>query len=119
MKKSVLLLVLLLVIQLCGCSLVPVGTRTSDIETLKNWSFQHNEGTNDYSVFFALFGIVLFEVIFMMKSAIAILMAIMLCMTLIACGNQPVTQPTLESGETVISELVRWSMGICQRQQRI
>ena len=54
MKKSVLLLVLLLVIQLCGCSLVPVGTRTSDIETLKNWSFQHNEGTNDYSVFFAL-----------------------------------------------------------------
>ena len=48
MKKSVLLLVLLLVIQLCGCSLVPVGTRTSDIETLKNWSFQHNEGTNDY-----------------------------------------------------------------------
>ena len=31
MKKSVLLLVLLLVIQLCGCSLVPVGTRTSDL----------------------------------------------------------------------------------------
>ena len=42
----------------------------------------------------------------MMKRAIAILMAIMLCMTFIACSNQPVTQPTLESGETVMSELV-------------
>ena len=47
----------------------------------------------------------------MMKRAIAILMAIMLCMTLIACGNQPVTQPTLESGETVISELVSATSG--------
>lgn len=42
----------------------------------------------------------------MMKRAIAILMAIMLCMTLVACSNQPVTQPNLESGETVMSELV-------------
>jgi uncharacterized protein YkwD len=54
---------------------------------------------------------VLFEVIIMMKRAIAILMAIMLCMTFIACSNQPVTQPTLESGETVISELVSATSG--------
>ncbi len=47
----------------------------------------------------------------MMKRAIAILMAIMLCMTFIACSNQPVTQPTLESGETVMSELVSATSG--------
>lgn len=54
MKKLSLILVLLLVLTLCGCSLVPTGTTTSDVEILKGWSFQHNEGTNDYSVFFAL-----------------------------------------------------------------
>lgn len=47
----------------------------------------------------------------MMKRAIAILMAIMLCMTFIACSNQPVTQPTLETGETVMSELVSATSG--------
>ena len=47
----------------------------------------------------------------MTKRAIATLMAIMLCMTLIACSNQPVTQPTLESGETVVSELVGATSG--------
>ena len=47
----------------------------------------------------------------MMKRAIAILMAIMLCMTFIACSNQPVTQPTMESGETVMSELVSATSG--------
>lgn len=47
----------------------------------------------------------------MMKRAIAILMAITLCMTLIACSNQPVTQPTLESDETVMSELVSATSG--------
>lgn len=47
----------------------------------------------------------------MMKRAIAILMAIMLCMTLVACSNQPVTQPNLESGEAVMSELVSATSG--------
>ena len=42
----------------------------------------------------------------MMKRAIAILMAIMLCMTLIACSNQPVTQANKESSEAVTSEMV-------------
>lgn len=47
----------------------------------------------------------------MMKQAIAILMAIMLCMTLIACSNQPSTQSTLESGEAVTSELASATLG--------
>ena len=54
MKKIAISLVLLLLLNLCGCSLVPIGTNASNIETLKSWSFQFNEGTNDYSVFFAL-----------------------------------------------------------------
>ena len=47
-KRFAILLNFLLLIWLCGCSASPV------IETLNNWSFQHNEGTNDYSVFFEL-----------------------------------------------------------------
>lgn len=47
----------------------------------------------------------------MMKRAIAILMAIILCMTLVACSNQPVTQPTLGSGEAVMSESVSATSG--------
>lgn len=47
----------------------------------------------------------------MMKRTIAILMAIMLCMTLIACSNQPSTQSTLESGEAVTSELASATLG--------
>ena len=54
MKKLSLILVLFLILTLCSCSLVPTGTTASDVETLKGWSFQYNEGTNDYSVFFAL-----------------------------------------------------------------
>ena len=54
MKKIAISLVLLLLLNLCGCSILPVGTTISNIETLKSWSFQYNEGTNDYSVFFAL-----------------------------------------------------------------
>ncbi len=44
------ILLLLLPLLLCACSLL------SDlrVETLKSWSFQYNEGTDDYSVFFAL-----------------------------------------------------------------
>lgn len=54
MKKIAISLVLLLLLNLCGCSILPVGANISSIETLKSWSFQYNEGTNDYSVFFAL-----------------------------------------------------------------
>ena len=47
----------------------------------------------------------------MMKRAIAMLMAIMLCMTLIACSNQPMTQPNLESSDSVMSETVDTTSG--------
>lgn len=49
------LLFLLLFIMFCGCS-VPTITPYEDnnVETLKSWSFQFNEETNDYSIFFAL-----------------------------------------------------------------
>ena len=40
----------------------------------------------------------------MMKRVIAILMAIMLCITLIACSNQPVTQPSSGFSESIASE---------------
>ncbi len=53
-KLSVVFLILILTFQLCGCSLLPFESTTANIETLKGWSFQYNEGTNDYSVFFAL-----------------------------------------------------------------
>ena len=49
MKKLLASVLLLTLIFLCGCS-AAVG---DDVETLKNWSFQYNEETNDYSVFFA------------------------------------------------------------------
>ena len=57
MKKISLILVLILVVQLLGCAAAPVATTQPtepNVETLKGWSFQYNEGTNDYSVFFAL-----------------------------------------------------------------
>lgn len=50
MKKAVFAVSLLLLFLLYGCS-VPQTTR---IETLKSWSFQFNEGTNDFSLFFGL-----------------------------------------------------------------
>lgn len=52
MKTLSLILALLLLFALCGCSYVP--TAISDVETLKGWTFQYNESTDDYSVFFAL-----------------------------------------------------------------
>lgn len=70
MKKFLHTVTFLLFFSLCGCSslspseganndggtLEPTADifAGSDVETLKNWSFQFNEGTNDYSVFFAL-----------------------------------------------------------------
>lgn len=53
MKKIILALSILLMFLLYGCS-VP---QTSSIETLKGWSFQFNEGTNDFSLFFGLLDI--------------------------------------------------------------
>lgn len=54
MKKFLLILMLLLILTLCACSFIPADISVRNIETLKGWSFQYNEGTNDYSVFFAL-----------------------------------------------------------------
>ena len=48
MKRFAFLLNFLLLVWLCGCS------SSQAVETLNNWSFQYNEGTNDYSVFFEL-----------------------------------------------------------------
>ena len=39
----------LLILCLCGC-----GILSPDVETLKGWSFQYNEETQDYSLFFGL-----------------------------------------------------------------
>lgn len=50
MKKTHLVLSLLVTIMLCGCSTAQLDR----VETLRGWSFQFNEGTNDYSLFFGL-----------------------------------------------------------------
>jgi len=40
---------------LCGCSDSTITSyEDNNVETLKNWSFQFNNGTNDYSIFFGL-----------------------------------------------------------------
>ena len=54
MKKCRLLFLLILLLSLCGCSMIPNILSESRIETLKSWSFQYNSGTDDYSLFFAL-----------------------------------------------------------------
>lgn len=54
MKKLLCCLFALVLISLCGCSLLPGVVLNNDIETLKGWSFQYNSGTNDYSLFFGL-----------------------------------------------------------------
>jgi len=48
LKRYAFIFNFLLVVWLCGCSSSP------SIETLNNWSFQYNEGTDDYSLFFEL-----------------------------------------------------------------
>lgn len=55
MRRVSYTLLFLLIFLMCGCS-VPTFTsyETNNIETLKSWSFQFNEGTNDYSLFFGL-----------------------------------------------------------------
>ena len=54
MKKIALLLIVFLAVQLCGCVSIPLDSGISDVKTLTSWSFQYNEGTDDYSVFFGL-----------------------------------------------------------------
>ena len=63
MKRITSVLLVILMLSLCGCSLLPADSSkdvieilkdTDTIETLKGWSFQYNEGTNDYSLFFGL-----------------------------------------------------------------
>ena len=49
MKRWILIWSLALTLLLSGC-----GSSASRVETLKSWSFQYNEGTSDYSVFFGL-----------------------------------------------------------------
>lgn len=51
MKRFFLVGWLLIALLLSGCS-----SSASRVETLKSWSFQYNEGTNDYSIFFGLAG---------------------------------------------------------------
>lgn len=48
MKKRLFVITTIVVILLTGCG---AGSR---VETLKGWSFQYNEGTKDYSLFFGL-----------------------------------------------------------------
>lgn len=51
MKKTAFSIALILTLILTGCT----GTGgASSVETLKGWSFQYNEGTKDFSLFFAL-----------------------------------------------------------------
>lgn len=50
MKKIICILLIVLMVSLCGCSMIFPGK----IETLDNWSFQFNEETDDYSLFFGL-----------------------------------------------------------------
>ena len=50
MKKTIFFILLFVVLYLCGCS----PSNSVNVETLKGWSFQYNQGTNDYSLFFGL-----------------------------------------------------------------
>lgn len=50
MRKICMVLPFLLIFLLYGCSM----SQPDNIETLKSWSFQFNESTNDFSLFFGL-----------------------------------------------------------------
>ena len=52
MKRPIIFIFLMLTIGLCGCSRQVFSSDYA--ETLESWSFQYNEETDDYSVFFAL-----------------------------------------------------------------
>lgn len=50
MRKRIFIVSLVFLILVCGCSAI----QKSRVETLKGWSFQFNQGSNDYSLFFGL-----------------------------------------------------------------
>lgn len=52
-KKDFLCLIVLCIFLLSSCGVVNV-IDVNNVETLKGWSFQYNESTNDYSLFFGL-----------------------------------------------------------------
>lgn len=55
MKKTVFVVLVVVVSCLCGCSFFNSGVlQNSNIKALKGWSFQYNQGTDDYSLFFGL-----------------------------------------------------------------
>lgn len=56
MKKVLSLFIIVAILSLCSCSSSIQSNINSvtNVDTLKGWSFQYNEGTNDYSVFFGL-----------------------------------------------------------------
>ena len=54
MRKYLSIVLLVMVLSLCGCSVLLDDSLNDNIETLKGWSFQYNSGTNDYSLFFGL-----------------------------------------------------------------
>lgn len=55
MRRVSYTLLFLLIFLMCGCSAPAfISYETNNVETLKSWSFQFNEGTNDYSLFFGL-----------------------------------------------------------------
>ena len=54
MRKYLPIVLLVMVLSLCGCSVLLDDSLNDNIETLKGWSFQYNSGTNDYSLFFGL-----------------------------------------------------------------
>lgn len=49
MKRFFLMWGLVIALLLSGC-----GSSASRVDTLKSWSFQYNEGTSDYSLYFGL-----------------------------------------------------------------
>ncbi len=53
MKKLSIIIAIVLLLSLCGCSGFSIVSG-NDISTLQGWVFQYNEGTNDYSIFFSL-----------------------------------------------------------------
>lgn len=55
MRKALYTLLIILFLLMCGCSITNSTLfKDNNVRKLKNWSFQFNEKTNDYSVFFGL-----------------------------------------------------------------
>lgn len=55
MRKAFYIVLFLLSFLMCGCSApISIPYEDDNVETLKSWSFQFNEETNDYSIFFGL-----------------------------------------------------------------